>query len=233
MIPLAPHLCSLGDPVCYETAFNVSPRVFRRALQGLGSLFLALRKKPMIRFQKSSRDSQRLAEELSKLIVREESLFESCTESATIIIMERSEDPVSPLLNQWTYEAMVHELIGITNNRVVMQAEGEELPKNLVLSSQHDEFYAKVKTNISIAFNSCLFQNKYLNFGDIGQNIKTLMNDYQKKAQTHQQLESISDMKRFVEQYPQFRKISGTEPFHWRLMFSIFRHNCKARSNRW
>lgn len=49
-----------------------------------------------------------------------------------------------------------------------------------------------------------------LNFGDIGQNIKTLMNDYQKKAQTHQQLESINDMKKFVEQYPQFKKISGT-----------------------
>lgn len=49
----------------------------------------------------------------------------------------------------------------------------------------------------------------YMNFGDIGQNIKTLMNDYQLKAQTHQQLESINDMKRFVEQYPQFKKISG------------------------
>lgn len=104
------------------------------------------------RFQKTSRDSQRLAEELSKLIVREESLFENCTESVTLIIMERSEDPVSPLLNQWTYEAMVHELIGITNNRVLMQLEGDEMPKNLVLSSQHDEFYAKVvfKHNLSI-----------------------------------------------------------------------------------
>lgn len=144
-IPIAPHLCSLGDPICYETAFNVSPRVFRRALQGLGSLFLALRKKPMIRCQKSSRDSQRLAEELSKLIVREDSLFEGCTESATLIIMERSEDCVSPLLNQWTYEAMVHELVGITNNRVVMHVEGEDLPKNFVLGSQHDDFYAKVR----------------------------------------------------------------------------------------
>jgi vacuolar protein sorting-associated protein 45 len=27
-------------------------------------------------------------------------------------------DPVSPLLHQWTYQAMVHELLGIQNNRV-------------------------------------------------------------------------------------------------------------------
>lgn len=50
-----------------------------------------------------------------------------------------------------------------------------------------------------------------MNFGDIGQNIKGLMNDYQRKTQTHQQLESINDMKRFIEQYPQFKKISGLD----------------------
>lgn len=55
----------------------------------------------------------------------------------------------------------------------------------------------------------------YLNFGDIGQNIKTLMNEYQKKAKTHSQLESINDMKRFVEQYPQFKKISGQSFYYF------------------
>ncbi|KAA3451062.1 vacuolar protein sorting-associated protein 45-like protein [Gossypium australe] len=52
------------------------------------------------RYQKTSSDAQRLAEELIK---------------------QQSKDkrrPVSPLLNQWTYEAMVHELIGMHNNRV-------------------------------------------------------------------------------------------------------------------
>ena len=33
-------------------------------------------------------------------------------------IVDRRDDPVTPLLNQWTYQAMVHELIGIRNNRV-------------------------------------------------------------------------------------------------------------------
>ena len=30
----------------------------------------------------------------------------------------RREDPATPLLTQWTYQAMVHELIGMKNNRV-------------------------------------------------------------------------------------------------------------------
>lgn len=32
--------------------------------------------------------------------------------------MDRREDPVTPLLSQWTYQAMVHELLTLANNRV-------------------------------------------------------------------------------------------------------------------
>ena len=35
----------------------------------------------------------------------------------------------------------------------------------------------------------------YLNFGEIGQNIKTLMTEFQQNVKSNQRLESISDMK--------------------------------------
>ena len=35
-----------------------------------------------------------------------------------LLILDRRNDPVTPLLNQWTYQAMVHELLGIQNGRV-------------------------------------------------------------------------------------------------------------------
>lgn len=38
---------------------------------------------------------------------REESLFENTKQDAVLLIIDRSDDPVTPLLNQWTYEAMV------------------------------------------------------------------------------------------------------------------------------
>lgn len=49
------------------------------------------------------------------------------------------------------------------------------------------------------------FQNLYSNFGEIGQTIKELMEEFQKKAKNHQKVESIADMKTFVETYPQFK----------------------------
>jgi len=47
---------------------------------------------------------------------------------------------------QWTYQAMVHELLTITNNRVnLSQVPGisKDL-KEVVLAAEQDEFYANV-----------------------------------------------------------------------------------------
>lgn len=35
-----------------------------------------------------------------------------------LLLLDRKNDPVTPLLSQWTYEAMVHELLEIRNGRV-------------------------------------------------------------------------------------------------------------------
>lgn len=40
------------------------------------------------------------------------------------------------------------------------------------------------------------------------------MEDFQKKAKKHQKVESITDMKNFVETYPLFKKMSGTVAKH-------------------
>jgi vacuolar protein sorting-associated protein 45 len=40
------------------------------------------------------------------------------------------------------------------------------------------------------------------------------MDEFQKKAKKHQKVESIADMKVFVETYPLFKKMSGTVAKH-------------------
>lgn len=50
-----------------------------------------------------------------------------------------------------------------------------------------------------------VFQSMYLNYGEIGQTIKDLMEDYQKRLKKQQKVESITDMKNFVESYPEFK----------------------------
>ncbi|XP_077776319.1 vacuolar protein sorting-associated protein 45 isoform X3 [Podarcis muralis] len=119
-----------------------------------------------------------------------------------LLLLDRSDDAITPLLNQWTYQAMVHELLGINNNRIDLSRVpgiSKDL-REVVLSAENDEFYAN---------------NMYLNFAEIGSNIKNLMEDFQRrKPKEQQKLESIADMKAFVENYPQFKKMSGTVSKH-------------------
>ena len=74
---------------------------------------MALNEQPVIRYQKSSKPCAQLAEKLSKRFPPELD-----PGRCVLLVLDRRDDPVTPLLNQWTYQAMVHELLGINNNRV-------------------------------------------------------------------------------------------------------------------
>ena len=66
-------------------------------------------------------------------------------------------------------------------------------------------------------------KNMYLNFGDLGQNAKDYVEQFASKSQGSLKLESIADMKRFVEDYPEFRKLSGNVTKHVTLVGELSR----------
>ncbi|XP_065509826.1 vacuolar protein sorting-associated protein 45 isoform X1 [Caloenas nicobarica] len=202
-IAVNPHVFSLNLLGCCQGR-HWDPAQLSRSTQGLTALLLSLKKCPMIRYQLSSEPAKRLAECVKQVITKEYELFDFRRTEVPplLLILDRSDDAITPLLNQWTYQAMVHELLGINNNRIDLSRVpgiSKDL-REVVLSAENDEFYAN---------------NMYLNFAEIGSNIKNLMEDFQRrKPKEQQKLESIADMKAFVENYPQFRKMSGTVSKH-------------------
>ena len=183
-----------------------------RCTEGVISVLLSLKKKPLIRYQKSSPLAKKLATEVRYCMTQEDQLFDfrKVDTPPILLILDRREDPITPLLTQWTYQAMVHHLLGINNGRVDLSDIPEiraEL-KEIVLSQEQDPFFQK---------------NMYLNFGDLGGNIKEYVSQYQSKTQNNANLESISDMKRFIEEYPEFRKLSGNVSKHVTLVSELSR----------
>ena len=49
------------------------------------------------------------------------------------------------------------------------------------------------------------------------------MQEFQAKTQTHKKMDSIKDMKDFVESYPQFKAMSGTVSKHVSLVGELSR----------
>lgn len=189
-----------------------NPDTLQRCAEGLVAVLLSLKKKPLIRYQKSSPLSKKLATEVRYLITQEEQLFDfrKVDTPPILLVLDRREDPVTPLLTQWTYQAMVHHLLGVQNGRVDLSDVPDIRPelKEIVLSQDQDPFFKK---------------NMYLNFGDLGGNIKEYVEQYQSKTKNSANIESITDMKRFIEEYPEFRKLSGNVSKHVTLVSELSR----------
>lgn len=66
-------------------------------------------------------------------------------------------------------------------------------------------------------------KSMYLNLGDLGATIKQYVDEYQSKTKSNMNIESIADMKRFVEEYPEFRKLSGNVSKHVALVSELSR----------
>ncbi|KAF3059938.1 Vacuolar protein sorting-associated protein 45 [Daldinia childiae] len=189
-----------------------NPESLQRTTDGLIAILLSLKKKPLIRYERNSLLAKKLATEVRYHITQEEQLFDfrKVDTPPILLILDRREDPATPLLNQWTYQAMVHQLLGIHNGRVNLDEVPEVRPelKEIVLSQDQDPFFKK---------------NMYLNFGDLGGNIKDYVEQYQSKTKNNANIESITDMKRFIEEYPEFRKLSGNVSKHVTLVSELSR----------
>ncbi|CAK42215.1 uncharacterized protein An15g00460 [Aspergillus niger] len=212
-----PDLCSLNLGFPQQRLWSQSPDLWnadalQRATEGVIAMLLALKKNPLIRYEKNSLLAKKLATEVRYQVTQEEQLFNfrKTDTPPILLILDRRDDPITPLLTQWTYQAMVHELMGIHNGRVDLRDVPEIRPelREIVLSQDQDPFFKK---------------NMYQNFGDLGQNIKEYVEQYQVKTQNTMNIESIADMKRFVEDYPEFRKLSGNVSKHVTLVGELSR----------
>lgn len=205
------HVFSMNIHKCGDN-FKWNDAALKRTSQGLISLLLSLKKSPVIRHQNSSEMARKLAESVRNIISRDTNLFDfrQSEIAPLLLILDRREDPITPLLNQWTYQAMVHEIFGIKSNIVNLKdvpGISKEL-EEIILSAEYDEFYEN---------------NMYSNYGEICIRIKDLMEDFQKKSQSSTKVESIADMKAFVENYPQFKKMSGHVSKHVTLVGELSR----------
>lgn len=190
--------------------------IIDRAVDGLLAACITLRMNPAIRYTAASDLTRQVARKVQARLNEERSLFgtvnsNTAGESASVmLIVDRRSDPVSPLLNQWTYQAMLHELLSIDNNRIDMSnvpGIRREL-REIVMSATQDKFFE---------------EHRLSNFGDLGMSIKEYVEDFQKQTKSTARVESVEEMQRFVDEYPEFRRLSGNVSKHVAVVHELSR----------
>ena len=192
--------------------------LYERNLRGLQGMLLSLKRQPLagIRYAGNSPCAEELARDIHDAIETDEIFHfrqKRRNKSGTLLlVLDRRDDPVTPLLSQWTYQAMVHELLGLNNHRVVLKG-APNIAKDLeevVLSSTQDEFFRL---------------NRHKNFGELGEEIQKLLRDYQKQTAQHNtsNLNTIEDMQAFMDKFPELRSRSHNVSKHVALMGELAR----------
>jgi vacuolar protein sorting-associated protein 45 len=201
----------------------VEDGLLKRSTQALLSLLLAFKVKPHVRYQASSDAARVLASEIAGSIGGERELFtfnRSGAGAPLLLIVDRREDPITPLLSQWTYQAMIHELLpgGIRNHTVDMrsvQGVNKDL-EEIVITPTQDAFFR---------------DTMYANYGDAGEAVQRALNEYSAQHRLmapgglgpSAAMTSIEDMQRFVERFPELRSKGLSVSKHVALMSEISR----------
>eukprot|EP00939_MAST-03C_sp_MAST-3C-sp1_P003757 g3757.t1 len=96
-----------------------------RSVDGIVAALLSLKAMPYIRHSaNTSNRAREVARKVQSRISKMQATMGSRSEDpkTLLLIMDRNDDPVTPLLMQWTYQAMIHDLTanGVRFNRAVM-----------------------------------------------------------------------------------------------------------------
>ena len=71
---------------------------------------------------------------------------------------------------------------------------------------------------LSVTQDKFFEQHMHANFGDLGMAVKSMLDEYQKQTKSNENIQSIEDMQRFLENYPAFRSHSLNVSKHVALM---------------
>ena len=79
----------------------------------------------------------------------------------------------------------------------------------MVLSCEQDSFFK---------------ETMYMDFGELGEAVKNLLEQYQQQSKGNDSIQSLEDIRRFLDRYPEFRKMGASASKHVALMDEISKY---------
>ena len=216
-------ICNL-DMTPVEKWNQYDTQMYERIYQGLISACLSNRMKPLIKSVKGSFLCQKLGKKLGTFFDDNyDFIRKECGQNfnGVLLLYDRKEDPISPLINQWTYQAQLHEILGIKNNVLEIKKGTEGLitnakPEKYVISDVEsiDKFFSKYK------------------FADYGTVATAVQQEADKLKNDNEQLNkesSIEELRKIIDQLPEKKKESMAITKHYKLFYSISEYVTKHK----
>ncbi|KAM7259099.1 hypothetical protein ACFE04_014840 [Oxalis oulophora] len=121
------------------------------------------------------------------------------TETCDLLILDRSVDQIAPIIHEWTYDAMIHDLLSIEGNKYVHEVpnkEGGPPEKKEVLLEEHDPVWLELR-HAHIADASERLHEKMTNF--VSKNKAAQLQSSRSSGEL-----STRELQKMVQALPQF-----------------------------
>ncbi|CAI5760694.1 unnamed protein product [Candida verbasci] len=174
----------------------------------LTSLLLSLKKNPIIKYESNSNDIKRLSSEILYNINSNSNnnLFDDLNihndVPPILLLLDRKNDPITPLITPWTYQSMIHEFCKIEKNLVNIENQ------QIILTDSNDQFYK---------------ESMYLNYGDLTDKFQKYVEKY--KSETNQsqitKTSNLNELKKILMKFPEFKKFSTNILNHLNIISEI------------
>eukprot|EP00850_Spirogloea_muscicola_P023966 SM000413S15649 [mRNA] locus=s413:20313:25047:- [translate_table: standard] len=192
-------------------------QVFDRCLEGVASrlatVFASVKEFPLVRYRAaragsaspSARDlvSTRLASMVWDRLMKYRASLPNFPQQETcdLIILDRSFDPVAPVIHEWTYDCMCHDLLPMEGSKYRYEVVTSSGAKDLkdVLLEEHDPVWLELR-DLHIADAGLRLDDKMQQFGSTNKAAQMRLGG--------QDREDIStrDMQKMVQALPQYRE---------------------------
>eukprot|EP00796_Vickermania_ingenoplastis_P005148 gene5148-3698_t len=186
-----------------------------RVAEGIASLMAAQKCVPIIRYQGRSETASRVAADLVDILRHDQELYNFPTRDTVLLIVDRSDDPLTPLMTPWTYQAMLHEHVGIQHNVVYLPGDGvDDEAKQLVVSAKDDPLFA---------------ENMFRQWGEVCVNVKAAVDRCKEVVSVDRSAASMEDLQMLLQSVPESRSMTLTATKHVALashMSEMIKRSC-------
>lgn len=186
----------------------------KRARDGLSSLLLSLQINPLVRYDTQSQLCAVLAEQISISIhenYKARKNIPPLDVGSLLLLLDRRNDLITPIIHSWSYASMIHDEFIVSNNCISLENVPNRQPKDpkeMLLSIENDHF----------------FRNNFnKNFGELGPILLSAVDSLKTDSKSQYKVETLADMKRFIEEYPETKRYASDLHNHVFLMTELGR----------